>query len=293
MKTYSYFPGCSLEKMAASYHASAVETARRLDVEFKEIEDWNCCGATAYFHVDELLAYTLCARNLAIAEREGDDLVAPCSGCFKNMYFTNAHLKHDPDLAEHINEAMKEDGLEFRGTLRVRHLMDVFIKDVGLAEIKKRVTRPLAGLRVAPYYGCQIVRPKGRFDDREEPTCLDELFAALGGTVVPFRSKLRCCGGMLMTTFEEVALKLNRDILAEAAQQRADVVLTTCPLCQMNLEAYQGRIGKAYHEEYDVPVLFFTQLLGVALGFTPREMLLDQMIAGGDRIAARLSEVPA
>jgi heterodisulfide reductase subunit B len=153
--------------------------------------------------------------------------------------------------------------------------------------------RRLDGIRVAPYYGCQIVRPKGRFDDREEPTSLDELFAALGAAVVPFGSKLRCCGGMLMTTLEEVALKLNRDILAEAREQRADVVLTTCPLCQMNLEAYQGRIGQAYGETYDVPVLFFTQLLGIALGFTPGEMLVDQMIAGGDRIAARLSEVPA
>ncbi len=136
MKKYAYFPGCSLEKMALSYHLSALETTRKLGVEFKELEDWNCCGATAYFHVDELLAYTLSARNLAMAEKEKLDLVAPCAGCYKNMYFTNARLKSDPDLAEHVNFALEEDNLQFSGNISVRHLIEVFVQDVGPEAIK-------------------------------------------------------------------------------------------------------------------------------------------------------------
>ncbi len=128
MKTYAYFPGCSLEKMAHSYHLSAMETTRALGVELKELEDWNCCGATAYFHVDELLAYTLCARNIAMAEKEKLNLVAPCSGCYKNMFFTRDHLKHDPDLAEHINAALAEDNLQFSGSATVQHLIEVFVQ---------------------------------------------------------------------------------------------------------------------------------------------------------------------
>ncbi|MGW8180951.1 MAG: heterodisulfide reductase-related iron-sulfur binding cluster, partial [bacterium] len=168
MKEYAYFPGCSLEKMALSYHLSAVETTHKLGVELKELEDWNCCGATTYFHVDELLAYTLTARNLAMAEKAGLDLVAPCSACYKNSYFTNAYLKEDPDLAEHINFALEEDNLQFSGNIAVRHLMEVYVHEVGLEEVKSQVSSPLEGLSVAPYYGCQIVRPKKNGEDVEQ-----------------------------------------------------------------------------------------------------------------------------
>jgi heterodisulfide reductase subunit B len=272
MKSYSYFPGCSLEKMAASYHVSAVETARRLDVELSEIEDWNCCGATAYFHVDELLAYTLCARNLAIAERQGTDLVAPCSGCFKNMYFTNAHLKHDHDLAEHINEAMKEDGLEFHGTVQVRHLMDVFVKDVGLAEIKKRVTRPLGGLRVAPYYGCQIVRPQKDGEDVEQPRFFEDLLSAIGAVPVEYPLKLRCCGGSLVVTNRKAALTMMQQLLQNAADCGADIIATTCPLCQINLECYQRHVNRMFGTAFALPTVYFTQLMGLALGASPSQL---------------------
>jgi len=161
MKRYAYYPGCSLESLAKAYDASAKEVARALDLELKEIEDWNCCGATAYFPVDELLAYTLVARNLAIAEKTGlTDFVAPCSACFKNAYYTNKYLQNDPDLADHINFALEEDELHVDGKLRVRHLIEVILEDVGLDEIRKKTTFPLNHVRVAPYYGCQLLRPK-------------------------------------------------------------------------------------------------------------------------------------
>ncbi|MDR7418749.1 MAG: CoB--CoM heterodisulfide reductase iron-sulfur subunit B family protein [Armatimonadota bacterium] len=272
MRAYSYFPGCSLERMARSYHVSALETARKLDIELKELEDWNCCGATAYFHVDELLAYTLCARNLAMAERAGLDLVAPCSGCYKNMFFTNAHLKREPDLAEHINAALEADGLAFSGAVEVRHLISVFVDDVGLAEIKRRVTRPLDGVRVAPYYGCQVLRPRKNHEDVEQPQFFEDLMAAIGATPVPFPPRLNCCGGSLVVTNQKAALSMLRNLLQSAVDARASVIATVCPLCQINLECYQRQVNRMFRTDFSVPILYFTQLMGLALGVPPERL---------------------
>jgi heterodisulfide reductase subunit B len=273
MKTYAYFPGCSLDKMAHSYHLSTLETARVLGVELQELDDWNCCGATAYFHVDELLAYTLCARNLAMAEQQKLNLVAPCSGCYKNMYFTREHLKHDPDLADHINAALAEDNLKFSGDSAVHHLIEVFVNDVGLPAIKARVTNPLKGLRVAPYYGCQIMRPRKHAKENvEQPVFFEELVAACGADPVPYRLRLTCCSGALIITNREAALSLVRNLLECAVRSRATVIATACPLCQVNLECYQKQVNKEFGTEFHVPVMYFTQLMGLALGLPPKRL---------------------
>jgi heterodisulfide reductase subunit B len=272
MKSYAYFPGCSLEKMAHSYHASALETSRALGVELRELEDWNCCGATAYFHVDELLAYTLCARNLAMAEQQKLPLAAPCSGCYKNMYFTRDALRRDADLAEHINSALAEDNLKFSGDSTVHHLIEVFVNDVGLTEIKAKVTNPLKGLRVAPYYGCQILRPRKAREDVEQPRFFEDLVTACGAEPVPYPLRLTCCGGALIITNRVAALSLVRNLLENAIQSRAAVIVTACPLCQVNLECYQKHVNKEFGTELKVPVMYFTQLMGLALGLPPKRL---------------------
>lgn len=272
MKAYAYYPGCSLEKMAQGYHLSSLETTAKLGVELRELEDWNCCGATAYFHIDELLAYTLCARNLAIAEKENLDLVAPCAGCYKNMYFTRAHLAQDPDLAEHINYALEEDNLHFSGNIAVRHLIEVFVQDVGLAEIKSRVSNPLDGLRVAPYYGCQILRPRKDHEDVEQPQFFEELLSAIGAEPVEYPLKIRCCGGALIITSRRAALSMVRNLLQSAVDREAAVIATACPLCQVNLECYQKQVNSEFGTDFSVPVMYFTQLLGLALGIPPKRL---------------------
>jgi heterodisulfide reductase subunit B len=269
MKKYAYFPGCSLEKIAHSYHVSAIESARALGVELQELEDWNCCGATTYFAVDELLAYTLCARNLAMAEQQKLDVVAPCSGCYKNMHSARKHLKKDADLAEHINFALAEDDLRWSGESAVRHLIEVMVQDVGLEEIKARVRRPLAGLRVAPYYGCQILRPRKDHEDVEQPRFFEDLLGAIGAEPTDFQLKLRCCGGALIITNREAALSLVRNLLQSAVQSWAAVIATACPLCQVNLECYQKQVNSDFGTDFKVPVLYFTQLVGLALGLEP------------------------
>lgn len=290
MKQYAYFPGCSLESLAMSYHVSANECARALGLELKEIEDWNCCGATAYFHVDELLAYTLVARNLALAERMGLDLVAPCSGCYKNAYFTNRYLQQDPDLAEHINTALQKDDLHVSGTTKVRHLLEIFVEDVGLEGIRKAVSKPLKNLRVAPYYGCQLVRPRKDDEEIENPQFFEGLLSAIGAEPVEYALKTRCCGGSLIITNRKAALDMVYQLLQDAANRGAAVIATICPLCNVNLELYQKQVNREYGTAFATPVLYFSQLLGLALGIVPGRLGIGkEMISAMPALSSSLN----
>jgi heterodisulfide reductase subunit B len=273
MKQYAYYPGCSLESLGKNYHLSALAVSDELGVELKELEDWNCCGATAYFPVDELLAYTLVSRNLAIAEKTGlQDFVAPCSACYKNAYTTNKYLKADPDLAEHINYALEEDHLHVEGKMKVRHLIEVFIEDVGLEEIEKKVAHPLKGLRVAPYYGCQIVRPRKDKEDVENPQFFEKLLSAIGAEPIDYASKTRCCGGSLIITNRKAALDMVHKLLQDAVNSNANVIATTCPMCNVNVEVYQSQVNREFGTNFSIPVMYFTQLMGMALGIEPKRI---------------------
>ena len=272
MKEYVYFPGCSLEKIALSYHLSALESTKKLGITLKELEDWNCCGATAYFHVDELLAYTLVARNLAMAEKMGSEVVAPCSACYKNMYFTKVHLSEDPDLTEHINDALQEDNLSYTGSVTVKHLIEVFANDVGAEELKNQVVYPLSDLRVASYYGCQILRPKKDHEDVEQPHFFEDLMAAIGATPVDFPLKLTCCGGSLLISSRPAAYGMIRNLLYDAQRAQADVIVTACPLCQVNLECYQQQVNQEFGTQFHIPVVYFTHLIGLSLGISPKKL---------------------
>ena len=273
MKQYAYYPGCSLESLGKNYNLSALAVSGELGVEMKELEDWNCCGATAYFPVDELLAYTLVSRNLAIAEKTGlQDFIAPCSACYKNAYTTNKYLKNDPDLAEHINYALEEDHLHVEGKMKVRHLIEVFIEDVGLEEIEKKVTHSLKGLRVAPYYGCQIVRPRKDKEDVENPQFFERLLSAIGAEPIDYASKTRCCGGSLIITNRKAALDMVHKLLQDAVNSNANVIATTCPMCNVNVEVYQSQVNREFGTNFSIPVMYFTQLMGMALGIEPKRI---------------------
>jgi heterodisulfide reductase subunit B len=286
MKTYALFPGCSLEKIAQSYLASTLETTAKVGIELKELEDWNCCGATTYFHVDEILAYTLCARNLAMAEKQGLDVVAPCAACFKNMYFTRRYLKEDPDLAEHINYALEPDGLKFSGTSSVRHLLEIFAHDVDRQTLEGAVTNPLKGLRVVPYYGCQIIRPRKDHEDVEQPTFFEDVLEAVGATPVDFPDKTRCCGGSLVMTSRQAALSMVRVLLQGAADRDAAVIATACPLCQVNLECYQQQVNSEFGTQLSVPVMYFTQIIGLAMGISPKRLGMGMELVSASPIAS-------
>jgi heterodisulfide reductase subunit B len=262
-----------LEHSSAAYDRSVKAVAEVLGIELVEIDDWNCCGATEYFTQDELVASSVIARNLAIVDRQFDQLVAPCAACYLNLKKTDKLMAENARMNAKINEALAAGGLQYKaGTVRVRHLLDVICTDLGEAAVKDKVVRPLAGLRVAPYYGCQVVRPLNGFDDPEYPMKMDDLFKWLGAEVIHYPVKAHCCGGHLTQISEPQAFELIRRLLQGAVDYQADLILCMCPMCQLNLDAYQGRVSSFFGTKFRVPIIFFTQLLGVAFGLDPNRL---------------------
>jgi len=286
MKYYAYYPGCSAEATGAGLGVSALAIAKPLDMELIELEDWTCCGTTAYGSLDESEAIVVAARNLALAEKTGLHLVTPCSNCFLTLSKANERLKEQPKLMAQVNEALAVANLEYHGSVRVRHLTEVLVKDIGLEVISTKVKRPLNGLKVAPYYGCQLVRPDYGFDDPEFPHSLDRLVESFGATVVPFPLKSHCCGGSLIISEEDLALDLMRKLLANAVGNGAECIVTPCPLCQTNLDAYRGRVNSKFKTNYDLPVLFVTQLMGVAFGIDGKDLGLKTNIVPAGKVLA-------
>jgi heterodisulfide reductase subunit B len=278
LKRYSYFPGCSAESTGLGLGLSALAIAAPLEIELEEIEDWNCCGSTPYGSLDEEAAIVVAARNLALAEKAGCDIVTPCSSCYVTLEKANRHLKEHPTTLAKVNEALAVAGLSYGGRLRVRHLVDVLINDVSPEYIAGKVTRRLDGLKVAPYYGCQLVRPQYGLDDTELPCTLDRLVTCTGAEAVDFPLKARCCGGSLTLSEEDKVLRLMYQLLDNAAASGAQCLVTPCPLCQTNLDAYQGRVNSKYKTSFNIPVLYITQLIGLALGLDAEKLGLNTNI---------------
>jgi heterodisulfide reductase subunit B len=289
---YHYYPGCSLEGTAREYDQSTRALLAALDVQLADIEDWTCCGASAAEAISGLLALALPAHNLALAERQSDsmDVLVPCSACYLNLKTVAEKMRSDAPLAARINAVLGAEQLHLKGRLRVRHLLDVLATDVGSAAICARVVRPLTGLRIAPYYGCQCLRPYADFDDPEMPTSMEPLIRAAGAEVFPWKMGGRCCGASHMSTQREVGTALVAGIL-EAAHG-ADAVVTVCPMCQMNLDAFQGPAGRAAGKDLHINVLYLPQLIGLALGLdTPSlglqmNLSFDAALMGSATVAA-------
>ena len=284
MKSYSYFPGCSADATALGLGLSVKAIAGPLEMELLELGDWTCCGSTPYGSLDEEEAVLVAARNLALAEKNGLDLVTPCSSCYVTLYRANLYLQENPQFKRQVNEALAVANLEYRGDMRVRQLVEVLVNDITPEVIASKVQRGLNGLKVAPYYGCQMVRPDYGFDDPESPQSLDRLVESLGAEAVPFPLKNRCCGGVLIIPEEEIALSLMRKLFDNALENGAQCIATPCPLCQTNLDAYQSKVNGKFKTHYDLPVFFFTQLIGLALGIDAVSLGLKTNIVSPDAI---------
>ena len=272
---FSYYPGCSVEGMNKAYDKATRVVCEALDINLTELTDWNCYGATSYMAINEQRAHLLSARNLALAEKEKRDLVVVCPACLTTLTKTNRYMGEDPKLRRAVNAALGVTGMQYQGGARVRHLLEVIVNEVGEGKVKARTKKPLTNLMVAPYYGCQLTRPFGEIDDKEFPMMLDKLLSWLGAKPVDFPLKTKCCGGMLMMTNEDVALGLTRNILEAAKQNGAECIATLCPLCHINLEAYQGNVNNLFGTDFKIPILYFTQLLGLAFGFSRKSLGVD------------------
>jgi len=262
---YLYFPGCTLSTKAKGFAASGEASARALGIDLVELSRWNCCGATFPLATDNLLALVAPTRVLLNAEKEGDHLVALCSICYHVLKRTNMLLREEGDKREKINLFLEE---EYSGEVEVLHLLELLRDEIGFEALGERVQKRLQGLRVAPYYGCLLLRPFQEIglDDPEEPRILDDLLASLGCEVVEFPHKSECCGSYLAMNTSEVTRELSYAILRSALASGAEAVVTSCPLCQFNLDYRQGEMAAHYPGFTQIPVLYFTQLLAIALG---------------------------
>jgi heterodisulfide reductase subunit B len=280
VKYYSYFPGCCLteEGFGKAFDWSMKGVNKLLDIEFKKMEDWNCCGSVPYDTLHEAASFSICARNLALAEKMGGDLVAPCSSCYVFLSRTNQYLQEYPRVKKEVDEALAAGGLEYHGKVKVRKVLDVYVNDVGYEAIAAKVKKPLQGLKVACYYGCQEVRPRFGFDQPEMPESMDKLVKALGAEAVNFPLKSRCCGGSLIISEEDASLELIKKLLESAVSNGAEVMVTGCPLCQLNVDAYQAMVNRKYKTHFHLPVLFFTQLIGIAYGLEGKTLGLNKGI---------------
>jgi len=272
---YLYYPGCSLEGTALEYNSSTRAFMQELEVDLLELKDWTCCGASAAEATSYLLSLALPAYILAMAEEmDGTkEILVPCSACYLNLKKVEKKSRKDPVLLDKINTILEEKNLHFHGQVRVRHLLDVVASDVGPAKIVSRVKNPFIDLNIAPYYGCQCLRPYASFDDPEEPRSMEPVIAAVGAKIHPWNMGGRCCGASHMTTKPEVALELVAAILKAA--RGADAIVTVCPMCQMNLEAYQKKISEKSKEDMRITILYLPQFLGLAMGLSEQDLRLD------------------
>jgi heterodisulfide reductase subunit B len=293
-----------LTHSAEPYDLSTKAIAAPLGLSLEEIDDWNCCGATEYISINKNAAYALVGRNLALAAQQGvsHDVVAPCSACFLNLRKVDHYMGKYPELSDKTNAALAAGDLHYEpGSMRVRHLLDVVVEDVGYEALKTHVVRPLDGLRVAPYYGCLIVRPQwngGSIDPRgtdpEYPTHLDRLLRTLGAEVVDFPLKTHCCGGHMTQISADTAYELIRRLLHNASEYEADLIVTACPMCQLNLDAYQAQVNRHFGSAFHLPVLYFTQMIGLAMGMEPATLGIGREVVSAAAALRKIGQaVPA
>jgi heterodisulfide reductase subunit B len=288
---YAYFPGCSIEASAREYAMSCAAINRVLGIEFVEIPDWNCCGSIDAVHAyNPKLSLSLSARNFSLAESMNMDIVTLCSACFFTLSRANKMFRDDPGLKATVDKIINDAALKFNGDVKVRHYLDVLNNDVGVEKIAQNVKISLGKLKVASYYGCLLVRPPQvrSFDDPEHPRSMDKIVEALGAKSLDYNDRTRCCGASLALTDEAVMLEMTKDLLLGAKNAGADCIVAPCPMCHFNLDAKQKDIESHYGSKIDLPILYFTQLIGIAFGFSSRELGLDRNVVSPNKIFKKL-----
>ncbi len=265
----AYYPGCSKEGSGIEYGLSMHRTAAILGFELEELQDWNCCGATSGHNTNKLLSLALPARNIAIAEKTGLDMVAPCAACYSRHRNTEHVIHHDPEMKAKIEEVIET---ELTGSSQTLSILDVLANKIGIDKISEKVNQPLTGMKVASYYGCLLVRPAEHtgFDDAEDPQSMDEIMRALGAETVDWSFKTECCGAALVTSRPDVGNPMLAKVLQNAKESGAECIVTACPLCMLNLDMRQKAAEKSAKTSYNLPVYYVTELLAIACGDAPR-----------------------
>jgi len=278
---YAYYPGCSLHSTGSEYDVSFRAVCDKLGIEFEEIKGWICCGTSPAHCTSKLLSLALPYENLCQAAKMGiNDVVAPCASCFARLKTAQYEAAEDPKLAKQISEALEKSLPE---SMNILSPLEIFRDCQNMSEA---VTRQLAELKVACYYGCLLTRPSKvmQFDECEYPMMMDEILCSLGITTLDWSYKTECCGGALAMTRTDVVLKLTRDILEEARAVGANAIAVACPLCHVNLDTRQEEVEQKYSVSYGLPVFYFTQLMGLAFGMLADELGLEKHFVSADSL---------
>jgi heterodisulfide reductase subunit B len=288
LMTIPYYPGCTLSTKAEGYDRSGRAVAAALGMAFEELAEWQCCGATFPLVVDDSMALIAPTRILYQAQEAGERLTTLCAICFHVLRRSQALLDRDPEMLDRINWFTEQ---EYHG-VQVTHFLELLRDDLGWDALSERVRRPLTGLRVAPYYGCLLLRPHDEIglDDPEDPVILHDLVRALGAEPVDFPFNIECCGSYLLVKEPHVPETLSGDIVTSARERGAQVIVTACPLCQFNLD-YPQRETEAGRTGNEVPILYFTQLMAIALGLPEEDWGFENHYVDVAPLLAALPEV--
>lgn len=277
MTSYALFLGCTIPARQPHYELSARKSLAKLGIELVDLANMTCCAPPPLQSIDLETSLSIASYNICIAEEADLNIVTLCTGCFESLAMANNMLKENRELKMRVNKILSCAGKEFKGTKEVRHYLQVLMNDVGLDSLRKSTTKDLGNLRVASFSGCHALRPSRllRFDDPERPQIFDNLIEALGAKSIWYRNKLKCCGGLLRGYADDVALAIARDKIVNTTKAGADCIITLCPFCFLTLDMGQILMKSAYHEEYSMPVLHYTELLSLGLGIDPKELALD------------------
>jgi heterodisulfide reductase subunit B len=287
MPVYSLYMGCSVPANYPNYEAAMFKVAEALGMELNYLEDVACCGSPNLRAIDSFGWLLVNARTIAIAEKSGHDIVTPCNGCFGSLKDVLYHLKHHKDDLKKINAELKKMGLEFKGSINVRHIVEAMYTDIGIEEIKKRVTKPLDGVGIAIHYGCHLLRPVDVTEFR--PEILQEMVAATGAAVIDYPLWKQCCGATVLPVNEQLAIRLARDKIKSMKEAGAEFITVVCPACGNQLDLQQLDLKDSYGEVYDLPVLLYPQILALAMGMDEEEIGLSMNRVPADPILDHLS----
>ncbi len=287
MPSYNLYMGCSVPANYPNYEASIFKVAELFDMELNYMEGVACCGSPNLRAIDYLGWVLVNARTLAIADKNGQDIITPCNGCFGSLKDVHHLLMHDKEYVKKVNKELKKEGLEFTGRAKPRHFVEALYTDIGIEEIKSKIKKPLDGVGIAIHYGCHLLRPK---DVTEiEPEYVAELVSATGASVVEYHLWKQCCGATVLPVNEPLAIRLARDKLKSMKDAGAEFATVICPACCNQLDLQQLGLKESYGEEYNLPVLFYPQILGLALGLDEETVGLEMNRVSANPILEHLS----
>jgi heterodisulfide reductase subunit B len=290
---YAIFAGCTVQGRSLNYELSTRKIAEDLGINLVDVEGFSCCGfPISSIHRDT--SFALAAINLCLAEEQNLNIITLCNSCTAYLTKVNMILKNDTKMFEKINELLKTNDLEFKGKIEIKHISRMLYEDIGTVKIEKTVTNNLDGIRVAPIYGCHYLKPSpiyNKFDDPEMPISLDSLIKATGATAIDFPEKILCCGGSILAIDENASMGMTNIVLDAVKSHDADAMATICPFCHVMYDEYQQSISNKYEKEYEIPTLFFTQLLGLAFGHDRKELGLKYNAVGTKGLIKKIEGV--